>query len=121
MSDGKPANRVACSELPFRVIEDCQRMIVCSCNRISDAEIDRTIDELMVDDPLRVVTPGEVYRALGKRPRCGTCLSLAAQLAHKRSACLRGCHQCTCKHSHTNRAQDLVSERALVKSGMFTA
>lgn len=86
-------------------------MIVCSCNRITDAEIDRTIDDLMIEDPVRVITPGEVYRALGKRPRCGTCLSLAAQLAHKRAACLRGCYRCTCKNSHATSAKNIVNER----------
>jgi bacterioferritin-associated ferredoxin len=86
-------------------------VIVCSCNVISDLEIDQATDELMVEDPKRVITPAHVYRTIGKRPRCGACLSHTAEIAHKRAACLRGCHRCNCKNSHTTRARAFVSDR----------
>lgn len=84
-------------------------MIVCSCNRISDHEIARAVDDLMMEDPVRVITPALVYRALGKRPRCGGCLSHAGELAHKRAACLRGCHDGECKHVHGGQPRDQLA------------
>ncbi|SON53641.1 hypothetical protein HDIA_0100 [Hartmannibacter diazotrophicus] len=48
-------------------------MIVCHCNVISDLDIRRTVDELLAEDPLRVLTPGLVYMTMGKRGRCCGC------------------------------------------------
>lgn len=39
------------------------------------------------EPPLRIVTPGSVYRALGKRPRCGGCLPLATSIIYAHLAC----------------------------------
>lgn len=51
-------------------------MIVCHCNAISDDDIRAAVDWMRAADPLTVITPGKVYRALGKRPDCGGCLPL---------------------------------------------
>lgn len=59
-------------------------MIVCHCNRIDHREIEAAADDLTKDDPWRILTPVLVYKALGKRPRCGCCLSLAANIIHAR-------------------------------------
>ncbi|MGB0506776.1 MAG: (2Fe-2S)-binding protein [Pikeienuella sp.] len=51
-------------------------MIICSCARISSSDVQRAIHWMRASDPRAVVTPGKVYRALGKRPDCGGCMRL---------------------------------------------
>jgi bacterioferritin-associated ferredoxin len=51
-------------------------MIICHCQRISDSEIHSAIDWMRASDEMTMITPGKVYRALGKRPVCGGCLPL---------------------------------------------
>ncbi|WP_417263988.1 (2Fe-2S)-binding protein [Celeribacter sp.] len=51
-------------------------MIVCSCNAITDRDIHAAIDWMRAADPETIITPGKVYRALGKSPDCGNCMSL---------------------------------------------
>ena len=51
-------------------------MIVCHCTSITDKEIHAAVDWMRASDPDTVITPGKVYRALGKRPDCGGCLPL---------------------------------------------
>jgi len=51
-------------------------MIVCSCAVISSEDIHRAIAWMRAADPDTIITPGKVYRALGKRPDCGGCITL---------------------------------------------
>lgn len=51
-------------------------MIVCHCTGISDGEIRSAIDWMRRADPHVLVTPGKVYRALGRRASCGDCMPL---------------------------------------------
>ncbi|MCX7670626.1 MAG: (2Fe-2S)-binding protein [Anaerolineae bacterium] len=51
-------------------------MIVCHCMGISDRDIRAAVDWMRAADPATIVTPGKVYRALGKRADCGGCLPL---------------------------------------------
>lgn len=51
-------------------------MIVCSCARVSDADIHQAIEWMRDSDPYTIITPGKIYRALGKRPECGGCIRL---------------------------------------------
>ena len=51
-------------------------MIVCQCNAISDQDIRAAVDWMRAADGDTVITPGKVYRALGKRADCGGCLPL---------------------------------------------
>ncbi len=53
-------------------------MIVCSCAVITSEDIHRAIAWMRAADPDTIITPGKVYRALGKRPECGGCLPLFA-------------------------------------------
>ena len=57
-------------------------MIVCSCNVISSAEIEAAVEELVATDHEVVLTPGMIYRAIGCRPKCGTCLNHVVKLMH---------------------------------------
>lgn len=49
-------------------------MIVCHCQSISDRDIHAAIDWMRAADPTVVITPGKVYRALGKAADCGGCV-----------------------------------------------
>ena len=51
-------------------------MIVCSCAVISSDDIHRTIAWMRAASPDTIITPGKVYRALGKSPECGGCIAL---------------------------------------------
>ena len=55
-------------------------MIVCSCTLITSEDIAEAVAELRTEDPLVVLTPGLIYRRLGKRPSCGNCLPLVTEL-----------------------------------------
>ena len=47
---------------------------------ITSEDIAETVAALRTEDPLVVLTPGLIYRRLGKRPSCGSCLPLIANL-----------------------------------------
>jgi bacterioferritin-associated ferredoxin len=64
-------------------------MIVCSCNCISSRDIEGAVDARLREDPLQVLTPGVVYRLIGKRPNCGACLSHASRLIQQRVTSIR--------------------------------
>ena len=51
-------------------------MIVCHCTSISDADIHAAIDWMRAADPDAIITPGKVYRALGRSADCGGCMPL---------------------------------------------
>ncbi|MFM7336083.1 MAG: bacterioferritin-associated ferredoxin [Tabrizicola sp.] len=51
-------------------------MIVCHCQSISDHDIRAAVTWMRAADPQTLITPGKVYRALGKRADCGGCLPL---------------------------------------------
>ena len=55
-------------------------MIVCHCNIITQDEIAETIEELLEDDEYRLITPGLVYRQLGKRGKCCGCFPSVVQI-----------------------------------------
>jgi bacterioferritin-associated ferredoxin len=55
-------------------------MIVCSCTMITANDIAEAVAALRTKDPLVVLTPGLIYRQLGKRPSCGSCLPLITKL-----------------------------------------
>ena len=46
-------------------------MIVCSCSLITAKDVAEAVAALRTADPLVVLTPGLIYRHLGKRPSCG--------------------------------------------------
>lgn len=60
-------------------------MIVCSCAVITDTDIRRAIDWMRASDPKTLITPGKIYRALGKTPDCGGCMSLFVENMRKSS------------------------------------
>ncbi len=90
-------------------------MIVCHCNHIDHSSIEKAADELLAVDPWRLLTPGSVYRALGKRPRCGGCLPLATSLIHAR--CSRDaseCRECPLARMAEANDDDITIEAVIV-------
>lgn len=51
-------------------------MMVCHCMSITDRDIRYAVDWMRASDPATIITPGKVYRALGKKADCGGCLPL---------------------------------------------
>jgi len=51
-------------------------MIVCHCQNITDNDIHAAIDWMRAADDKTIITPGKVYRALGKAADCGGCMPL---------------------------------------------
>jgi bacterioferritin-associated ferredoxin len=51
-------------------------MIICHCQAISHADVHAAIDWMRAADPDTIITPGKIYRALGKTADCGSCMSL---------------------------------------------
>jgi bacterioferritin-associated ferredoxin len=51
-------------------------MMICHCMAITDDDIHRAMDWMRAADPETLITPGKIYRALGKRADCGGCLPL---------------------------------------------
>lgn len=93
-------------------------MIVCHCNRIDHREIEEACQHLEARDGLRLVTPVAVYKHLGKRPRCGGCMMLAANLIQDRgtgSSCgVTGV--CPILNTHVSSG-DLIEEETSVFLG----
>ena len=51
-------------------------MKVCHCMSITDHDIRAAVEWMRQSDPETIITPGKVYRALGKKADCGGCLPL---------------------------------------------
>lgn len=51
-------------------------MIVCHCQHITDHDINAAVEWMRASDPRIVITPGRIYRALGKKADCGGCMPL---------------------------------------------
>lgn len=78
-------------------------MIVCHCNRIDHREIEEACQGIEGRDGCTLLTPVAVYRELGKRPRCGGCLTLAANLIQdRRPLVCPGMHICPLAVSDPN-------------------
>lgn len=60
-------------------------MIVCHCQSITDNDIRNAVNWMRASDIDTLITPGKVYRALGKRADCGGCLPLFLDM-------MRGCN-----------------------------
>ncbi|MGD9805530.1 MAG: bacterioferritin-associated ferredoxin [Hyphomicrobiaceae bacterium] len=59
-------------------------MIICSCNVISDGDIERVLVEIFSKPDAPIPTPGLVYRELSKRMNCCTCAPVAVTVIYER-------------------------------------
>ncbi len=48
-------------------------MLVCSCNFITEKDIEEVVVELLDEDCWRLIVPGTVYNAMNKKGRCCGC------------------------------------------------
>ena len=68
-------------------------MIVCSCNLITCEDLRRAVESIRSATPDVVLNATTIYKALGKRPKCGNCLDLADEqvcaLAGRGACCLQ--------------------------------
>ena len=55
-------------------------MIVCSCNVISDRDIEEATLGLLTEDPWRIIAPDDVYAAMRKRGKCCNCFPNAVTI-----------------------------------------
>lgn len=58
-------------------------MIVCHCMGITDRDINAAIDWMRAADAETIITPGKIYRALGKAADCGGCMPLFLDIMRK--------------------------------------
>lgn len=92
-------------------------MIVCSCNALSHDDIRKAVQLVRSVRPYGPITVGELYRALGTRPKCGTCLCHATEHAKRYDTAGGGmCCQCpgsqcwSCEHAKPEvEADDVVA------------
>lgn len=59
-------------------------MIICSCNVISDSDIERVLIEIFSKPDAPIPTPGLVYRELSKRMNCCSCAPVAVAVIYER-------------------------------------
>lgn len=50
-----------------------ERMLVCSCNFITEKEIVEVVTELLDEDCWQIIVPAKVYHRMSKRGRCCGC------------------------------------------------
>ena len=93
-------------------------MIVCHCNRIDHREIEDAANALARVDPWRVLTPVAVYKALGRRPQCGGCLQLAANIIHTRAGDLSCCKRCPLNEFAVGSESDAASSGDLALAAL---
>ncbi|SLN52469.1 BFD-like [2Fe-2S] binding domain protein [Pseudoruegeria aquimaris] len=62
-------------------------MIICHCQNITHDDIDAAINWMRAADRETVITPGKIYRALGKSPDCGGCMPLFLSHMRKNANC----------------------------------
>ncbi len=75
-------------------------MMVCHCMRISDHDIRSAVGWMRASDPQAIITPGRIYRAMGRRADCGGCMTLFLET-------MRGCEALA-----VDRAADLEADTA---------
>lgn len=59
-------------------------MIVCSCSRISDHDIELALLDILNQPEAPIPTPGVVYRHMQKRMQCCGCAPLAVDVIYAR-------------------------------------
>ena len=61
-------------------------MIVCHCQNITNQDIDAAINWMRAADETALITPGKIYRALGKSADCGGCMPLFLSTMRKNAS-----------------------------------
>ncbi len=64
-------------------------MIVCQCNILSKAEIEAAVEQLLAQDPWRLIVPSTVYHAMRMRGRCCGCFPDVVEIIGEVTARMR--------------------------------
>ena len=64
-------------------------MIVCHCNILSKAEIEAAVEQLLAEDPWRLIVPSTVYHAVRVRGRCCDCFPDVVEIIAEVTARIR--------------------------------
>ncbi|MBU4529940.1 MAG: (2Fe-2S)-binding protein [Hoeflea sp.] len=64
-------------------------MIVCQCNILSKAEIETAVEQLLLQDPWRLIVPSTVYHAMRMRGRCCGCFPDVVEIIGEVTARIR--------------------------------
>ena len=59
-------------------------MLICSCNLITNTQIEEVIDAFLREDPWMLITPARVYQAMEKRGQCCGCFPNVVSLISAR-------------------------------------
>lgn len=59
-------------------------MIICSCTRISDHDIELALLEIMIQENAPLPTPGVIWRHLNKKMNCCGCAPLAVETIYSK-------------------------------------
>jgi bacterioferritin-associated ferredoxin len=84
-------------------------MIICSCNVITDSDIEKVLLEIFSKPDAPIPTPGLVYRELSKRMNCCSCAPLAVTVIYERLEALE-CKGLICQF----RCADIRSKLRLI-------
>lgn len=49
-------------------------MIACQCNVVTTGDIHKAMDAIWAQDPMRLITPGLVFRYFNRRGKCCRCV-----------------------------------------------
>lgn len=64
-------------------------MIVCSCNIITNRDLESIIEEILLEDPYAVLTPNLLYHRLGRRGKCCGCFPQVSRILVEHSTIMR--------------------------------
>lgn len=86
-------------------------MIICHCQNITNHDIDAAINWMRAADRAALITPGKIYRALGKSADCGGCMPLFLSTMRNNDKLevpmtLRGLRAGTTQESQDERRQE---------------
>jgi hypothetical protein len=93
-------------------------MLVCHCNIITEAEIERAIEDMLDEDPWQLIVPAKLYHALGKRGRCCGCfpnvIDIIIRVTERRHSAMA---EVTGQHAEVVRHLDRLRHRLRRGSG----
>lgn len=80
-------------------------MIVCHCMSITDTEIHAAVNWMRASDSRALITPGKIYRCLGKAADCGGCMPLFLSTMRKNDNLEVPMEICGLRRGHTKENQ----------------
>ncbi|KUO56910.1 MAG: hypothetical protein APF80_11270 [Alphaproteobacteria bacterium BRH_c36] len=92
-------------------------MIVCSCARVTDHDIELALLEIMIEENAPLPTPGVVWRHLQKRLDCCGCAPLAVHIIYEKLEALEAKGLvCPCACANAKDRKRRSDERSAAKA-----